>query len=98
VTANSSNQLWIYDTTLRDGTQREGLSVLVKDKLRIARRLDHLGIPLIEGGWSGANPRDVKFFWQIQKEQLKQAEVVAFCLTRRPNKMAATDPCFGRIT
>jgi len=56
MTVNSSHQLWIYDTTLRDGTQREGLSVSMEDKLRIARRLDELGIPFIEGGWPGANP------------------------------------------
>lgn len=56
------NRVWIYDTTLRDGAQREGLSLSVADKLRIARRLDSLGIPFIEGGWPGANPKDVQFF------------------------------------
>ncbi|AFY99285.1 citramalate synthase [Calothrix sp. PCC 6303] len=89
---NSPNQLWIYDTTLRDGTQREGLSVSIEDKLRIARRLDQMGIPFIEGGWPGANPKDVQFFWQLQAEPLKQAEIVAFCFTRRPHQTAATDP------
>jgi 2-isopropylmalate synthase len=89
---NSPNQLWIYDTTLRDGTQREGLSVSIEDKLRIARRLDQMGIPFIEGGWPGANPKDVQFFWQLQAEPLKQSEIVAFCFTRRPNQTAATDP------
>ncbi|MUL36619.1 citramalate synthase [Gloeocapsopsis dulcis] len=95
--ANSSNQLWIYDTTLRDGTQREGLSVSTEDKLRIARRLDQLGIPFIEGGWPGANPKDVQFFWQLQEEPLLQAEIVAFCSTRRPHIPAAEDPLLQAI-
>ncbi|WP_017318292.1 citramalate synthase [Mastigocladopsis repens] len=97
MTANSSTQLWIYDTTLRDGTQREGLSVSIEDKLRIARRLDQLGIPFIEGGWPGANPKDVQFFWHLQEEPLQQAEIVAFCNTRRPEKTAAGDPMLQAI-
>ncbi|MEI2578137.1 citramalate synthase [Scytonema sp. PRP1] len=97
MTANSSPQLWIYDTTLRDGTQREGLSVSIEDKLRIARRLDQLGIPFIEGGWPGANPKDVQFFWHLQEEPLTQAEIVAFCYTRRPQKTAADDPMLAAI-
>ncbi|MEH2376619.1 citramalate synthase [Nostoc sp.] len=97
MTTNSSSQLWLYDTTLRDGTQREGLSVSIEDKLRIARRLDQLGIPFIEGGWPGANPKDVQFFWQLQENPLKQAEIVAFCSTRRPNTTAATEPMLQDI-
>lgn len=97
MTANSSHQLWIYDTTLRDGTQREGLSVSIEDKLRIARRLDQLGIPFIEGGWPGANPKDVQFFWHLQEDPLQQAEIVAFCYTRRPHKTAADDPMLQAI-
>ncbi|PZV11006.1 MAG: citramalate synthase [Leptolyngbya sp.] len=81
----------IYDTTLRDGAQREGLSLSIEDKIRIARRLDRLGIPFIEGGWPGANPKDVQFFWQLQEEPLTQAELVAFCSTRRPGVAAADD-------
>lgn len=84
--------LWIYDTTLRDGAQREGLSLSLEDKLRIARQLDRLGIPFIEGGWPGANPKDVQFFWQLKEEPLTQAEVVAFCSTRRPGRSAEEDP------
>lgn len=95
--ADSSTRLWIYDTTLRDGTQREGLSVSIEDKLRIARQLDALGVPFIEGGWPGANPKDVQFFWQLKEEPLKQAEVVAFCSTRRPNISAAEDPMLQAI-
>ncbi len=92
-----SPQLWIYDTTLRDGTQREGLSVSIEDKLRIARELDRLGIPFIEGGWPGANPKDVQFFWQLQEEPLTQAEIVAFCSTRRPHVGASEDPMLQAI-
>jgi 2-isopropylmalate synthase len=97
MTTNSSPQLWLYDTTLRDGTQREGLSVSIEDKLRIARRLDQLGIPFIEGGWPGANPKDVQFFWELQENPLKQAEIVAFCSTRRPNMTAADEPLLQAI-
>jgi 2-isopropylmalate synthase len=97
MTKNPSPQLWLYDTTLRDGTQREGLSVSIEDKLRIARRLDQLGIPFIEGGWPGANPKDVQFFWQLQEDPLKQAEIVAFCSTRRPNANAADEPMLQAI-
>jgi 2-isopropylmalate synthase len=92
MTINDSPRIWIYDTTLRDGTQREGFSVSIEDKLRIAHRVDQLGIPFIEGGWPGANPKDAEFFLHIQAKPLKQAEVTAFCFTRRPNKMAAKDP------
>ena len=97
MTAEPSTQLWIYDTTLRDGTQREGLSVSIEDKLRIARRLDQLGVPFIEGGWPGANPKDVQFFWQLKEEPLSNAEVVAFCFTRRPSMAAADDPMLQAI-
>ncbi|WP_017653275.1 citramalate synthase [Fortiea contorta] len=97
MTKNPSPQLWLYDTTLRDGTQREGLSVSIEDKLRIAHRLDQLGIPFIEGGWPGANPKDVQFFWQLQEDPLKQAEIVAFCSTRRPDTKAADEPMLQAI-
>jgi 2-isopropylmalate synthase len=90
-------QLWIYDTTLRDGAQREGLSLSIEDKLRIARQLDHLGIPFIEGGWPGANPKDVEFFELLRQYPLTQAEVVAFCATRRPGAKAAADPMLPPI-
>lgn len=97
MTETSSNRLWIYDTTLRDGAQREGLALSLEDKLRIAHQLDRLGVPFIEGGWPGANPKDVQFFWQLQEEPLTQAEVVAFCSTRRPGKTAADDPMLQPI-
>ncbi|MGL5064049.1 MAG: citramalate synthase [Microcoleus sp.] len=92
-----TNKLWIYDTTLRDGAQCEGLSLSLEDKLRIARQLDSLGIPFIEGGWPGANPKDVQFFWKLKEQPLTQAEVVAFCSTRRPGKAAAEDEMLRAI-
>lgn len=95
--ASHLEKLWIYDTTLRDGAQCEGLSLSIEDKLKIAKDLDRLGIPFIEGGWPGANPKDVQFFWQLQEEPLTQAEVVAFCSTRRPGMAAADDPMLQPI-
>ena len=88
---SNAKQIWLYDTTLRDGAQQEGISLSVEDKLRIARKLDEMGIPFIEGGWPGANPKDVQFFWQLQEQPLTQAEVVAFCFTRRPHVSASED-------
>ncbi|MGK7940969.1 MAG: citramalate synthase [Crocosphaera sp.] len=93
----TANRIWLYDTTLRDGAQREGISLSLEDKLKIARQLDQMGIPFIEGGWPGANPKDVQFFWKLQEEPLIQAEVVAFCSTRRPHKLAAEDPLLKAI-
>ena len=86
-----SNRIWIYDTTLRDGSQQEGIALSVEDKLKIARKLDEMGVPFIEGGWPGANPKDVQFFWKLHEEPLRQAEIVAFCSTRRPQVAAADD-------
>jgi 2-isopropylmalate synthase len=70
-------QIQIYDTTLRDGAQREGLTLAIEDKLKIARQLDKLGVPWIEGGWPGANPKDGEFFRRLQLEPLTQARHVA---------------------
>ncbi len=86
-----SKRIWLYDTTLRDGSQGEGISLSLEDKLKIARKLDEMGIPFIEGGWPGANPKDVQFFWQLKEQPLQQAEVVAFCSTRRPQVKASED-------
>src|SRR5436853_7882449 len=74
----------IYDTTLRDGSQQEGLSLTVDDKLRVAEQLDHLGVQYIEGGWPGANPKDEEFFQRAPAElDLSTATLVAFGSTRR---------------
>ena len=75
----------IYDTTLRDGAQREGISLTVDDKLRIAEQLDWLGVHFVEGGWPGANPKDDEFFRRAPSElRLETSELVAFGSTRRP--------------
>jgi 2-isopropylmalate synthase len=90
-------QIQIYDTTLRDGAQREGLTLSVEDKLKIAVQLDKLGVPWIEGGWPGANPKDGEFFQRLKTQPLTQAEVVAFCSTRRPGGLAAEDRMLATI-
>ncbi len=88
----------IYDTTLRDGAQQEGLNLSVHDKLTIARHLDDLGVGFIEGGWPGANPKDTEFFALAKKElKLKNATFVAFGATRRPNVKAADDALLGAL-
>ena len=75
----------VFDTTLRDGMQVEGVSATVEDKLRIAEQLDHLGVHFIEGGWPGANPKDIEFFARARKElSLSTSTLVAFGSTRRP--------------
>jgi 2-isopropylmalate synthase len=81
-TANS-NVVRIYDTTLRDGTQREGMSLTVQDKLRIAKRLDIFGVSFIEGGWPGSNPKDAEFFARAREMEWKHALLAAFGSTRR---------------
>jgi 2-isopropylmalate synthase len=88
----------IYDTTLRDGAQQEGLNLSVHDKLTIARHLDDLGVGFIEGGWPGANPKDTEFFALAKKElKLKNSTFVAFGATRRPNVKAADDVLLGAL-
>ena len=80
----------VYDTTLRDGTQQEGLSLSVADKLTVARHLDDLGVGFIEGGWPGANPKDTEFFRRARTElDLVHAQLAAFGATRRPHAVAA---------
>jgi 2-isopropylmalate synthase len=87
-----SDAFHIYDTTLRDGAQQEGLNLSVHDKLIIAKHLDDLGVGFIEGGWPGANPKDTEFFQRVQREiTFKNATFVAFGATRRPGVKAADD-------
>src|SRR4249919_3076956 len=81
----------IYDTTLRDGTQGEGVSFSVADKLRIAERLDAFGVHYIEGGWPGSNPRDIEFFQQARHRTFRRARLAAFGSTRRKNVDVAED-------
>ena len=80
---SSNKQVYVYDTTLRDGTQGEGVSFTVKSKLRVAEKLDQFGIDYIEGGWPGSNPRDMGFFEEVRKLRLKHARIAAFGSTRR---------------
>jgi 2-isopropylmalate synthase len=87
-----SDEFHVYDTTLRDGAQREGLSLSVNDKLAIARHLDDLGVGFIEGGWPGANPKDAEFFRRARTElELSSAQLAAFGSTRRPGGDVGTD-------
>src|SRR3989338_6128886 len=82
----------IYDTTLRDGTQGEGVAFSMEDKVRLASRLDALGIHYIEGGWPGSNPKDLRFFRRMQDVTLKHARLAAFSMTRRAGGTADADP------
>jgi 2-isopropylmalate synthase len=88
----------VYDTTLRDGAQQEGLSLSVADKLSIARQLDGLGVGYIEGGWPGANPKDTEFFRRAAAElDLRNARLAAFGATRRAGVRAADDPLIAAL-
>src|SRR6476619_5722671 len=88
----------VYDTTLRDGAQQEGLNLSVADKLAIARELDGLGVGYIEGGWPGANPKDTEFFRRARQElDLRNATLAAFGATRRAGVAAADDPLVAAL-
>jgi 2-isopropylmalate synthase len=84
------NYIELFDTTLRDGTQGEGINLSINDKLAIAQKLDEFGIDIIEGGWPGSNPRDEEFFQKVKKLNLKRAQICAFGSTARfPNKISS---------
>ena len=83
--------LKLYDTTLRDGSQREGISYSTEDKLNITKKLDELGINYVEGGWPGSNPKDIEYFQKVQEVELENATVTAFGSTRRANVKAEED-------
>jgi 2-isopropylmalate synthase len=85
-------QVILYDTTLRDGAQREGISYSVEDKLKIARRLDGLGIHYIEGGWPGSNPKDAAFFQKARAIPWKHAKIAAFGMTLKKDTTPQNDP------
>ncbi|WP_310962779.1 citramalate synthase [Nocardioides terrisoli] len=88
----------VYDTTLRDGAQQEGLNLSVADKLAIARQIDGLGVGYIEGGWPGANPKDTEFFRRAAEElTLRNAQLAAFGSTRRAGTRAADDPLVAAL-
>ena len=96
------SQIQLYDTTLRDGAQREGISFSVVDKLHIAQRIDELGLHYIEGGWPGANPKDEAFYRRAAELTLKNARLTAFGSTVAasylrlvPGQEAPTRVCWG---
>src|SRR6187549_208164 len=82
----------IYDTTLRDGSQGEGVTFTAQDKLRIAQRLDQFGVAFVEGGWPGSNPKDVEFFERARDMEWTTAKISAFGSTRRSNVLPEDDP------
>ncbi len=87
----------IYDTTLRDGCQAEDISFSAEDKIRIAHKLDSLGVHYIEGGWPGANPRDNAFFEMIRKEPVNFSKIAAFGATHRPTQTPEKDPLLENL-
>ena len=76
-------QFFLYDTTLRDGTQGENISFTADEKIKIAKKLDDIGIHYIEGGWPGSNPKDVQFFDMAKRIRFKNARLTAFCSTHK---------------
>jgi len=87
----------IYDTTLRDGSQGEGINFSVADKIRIAEKLDAFGVHYIEGGWPGSNPKDMEFFSQARRRKWRSAKIAAFSMTRRKGVAVENDPLMRQI-
>ena len=87
----------LYDTTLRDGTQMEGISYSTDDKLKITKKLDELGVDYIEGGWPGSNPKDIEYFKKVKELSLENAQIAAFGSTRRAGIKAKEDPNINAI-
>ncbi|MFQ3548728.1 MAG: citramalate synthase [Armatimonadota bacterium] len=87
----------IYDTTLRDGTQGEGINFSAEDKIKVAKKLDEFGISYIEGGWPGSNPKDVEFFARAKDIQFQNAKLAAFSSTRRAKLTADSDPNIAKL-
>src|SRR6266446_1052886 len=90
-------RIHIYDTTLRDGSQGEGVNFSLVDKLNVTLRLDELGVDFIEGGYPLSNPKDFEYFQEARKLKLKHAKVAAFGMTRRKNCDPATDMCLKSL-
>jgi 2-isopropylmalate synthase len=90
-------QVEIYDTTLRDGSQGEGINFSVADKLRIAEKLDAFGVHYIEGGWPGSNPKDLEFFKQAARRKWRNAKITAFSMTRRKGVAVESDDLMRQI-
>src|SRR5262252_4628218 len=90
-------RIYIYDTTLRDGSQGEGVNFSLQDKLLLTRRLDELGVDYIEGGYPLSNPKDFEYFQEVRKLPLHHAKVVAFGMTRRKQTAPAQDTCLKAL-
>src|SRR5471032_2598617 len=88
---STSSHITLYDTTLRDGAQGEGIHFSLADKLRIAQRLDTFGMHYIEGGWPGSNEKDIEFFREAKKLKFKHAKLAAFGSTRRADTKVEDD-------
>ena len=91
------NKIELYDTTLRDGAQSEGISFSVADKMKVCEKLDELGVHFIEGGWPGANPKDMEFFKKAKSLNLKNSELVAFGSTRHAGTEASRDKVLNAL-
>src|SRR5437660_5922233 len=87
----------IYDTTLRDGSQGEGVNFSLLDKLRLTQRLDDLGVDFIEGGYPLSNPKDYEYFRAVRKLALRHAKVAAFGMTRRKGVLPQDDTCLKAL-
>ena len=85
-------QVFLYDTTMRDGAQTEGISLSAEDKLQILPKLDELGIPYVEGGWPMSNPKEMEFFHRAKKLKLKTSVLTAFGSTRKATTAVGQDP------
>src|SRR6516165_8958393 len=90
-------RIHIYDTTLRDGSQGEGVNFSLQDKLNITRRLDELGVDFIEGGYPLSNPKDFEYFQEVRKIPLRHARIAAFGMTRRKGVSPAEDTCLKAL-
>lgn len=93
----SKKRIEIYDTTLRDGMQREGMSVTVGEKVQIALKLDRLGVHYIEGGFPGSNPKDVEFYQKMSRQKLRSAKLAAFGMTHKRGAKAHHDPLLKEL-
>src|SRR5437868_1526953 len=90
-------RVFIYDTTLRDGSQGEGVNFSLQDKLLLTKRLDELGVDFVEGGYPLSNPKDADYFREVKKLDLKHAKVAAFGMTRRKDTPPERDTCLKAL-
>src|SRR5213596_263221 len=91
------SRVFVYDTTLRDGSQGEGVNFSLQDKLLLTRKLDELGVDFIEGGYPLSNPKDFEYFQEVRSLPLRHARVAAFGMTRRKNVVASYDTCIRAL-